>query len=529
MPRLIFIKMINLFVVIWILGFIGCASTAKDNNSKCINGYDLDIINNPSEIINKRAKYFNHEWKAINQKRDTTKSNNEPPPNTIGLALSGGGIRSNAFQLGILSGLYESKSESESRLLSKIDYISTVSGGSWAAASYLFTHNTDEQYFKELNSLNSRHLLLKQGKIFREDWRSYIVKGVLPDDNLLYRGLQEKPRVVKRLSKKPYFIINATHSNEPTEFPKECNFNIQFTRDFIMAPADCNSKVDGNKLCSPLQKFSWSLPTAGGFGKGFMVRNQKNSDCQFYVNTFPFPWRYTQELRISDILAASSAVITKLYGNWLRIKTNGYVLGTGQNDNLRDKYRLSDGGKSENLGALALIQRGVDLVIISQMAEDANAKYSDLVLLRTQVEKLFGLTINEKAIKDNITSGCHLYSSGKYGKMDKEGTINEEDHGGTIIFIKPTYSNISGFTCWLQAKSETESKYKDILHALKKDGEISKKRKFDICHKSGFPQHPTLCTKYEEGIIQAYYLLGKYVIEMTDIKERILEVVNSEK
>ncbi len=49
----------------------------------------------------------------------------------LGLAFSGGGIRSATFNLGILQGL------AQSRLLPRIDYLSTVSGGgyigSWLA------------------------------------------------------------------------------------------------------------------------------------------------------------------------------------------------------------------------------------------------------------------------------------------------------------------------------------------------------------------------------------------------------------
>ena len=52
--------------------------------------------------------------------------------NLIGLAFSGGGIRSATFNLGILQAL------AENGLLHKFDYLSTVSGGgyigSWLAA-----------------------------------------------------------------------------------------------------------------------------------------------------------------------------------------------------------------------------------------------------------------------------------------------------------------------------------------------------------------------------------------------------------
>ena len=56
-------------------------------------------------------------------------------PNQVGFALSGGGIRSATFCLGIFQALAKQK------LLSKIDYLSTVSGGGYFGSFYgrLFT------------------------------------------------------------------------------------------------------------------------------------------------------------------------------------------------------------------------------------------------------------------------------------------------------------------------------------------------------------------------------------------------------
>src|SRR6266702_2676678 len=61
----------------------------------------------------------------------------------IGLALSGGGIRSATFSLGILQGL------SDKGLLRHIDYLSTVSGGGYIGSWLIsWIHNTDGQNAK---------------------------------------------------------------------------------------------------------------------------------------------------------------------------------------------------------------------------------------------------------------------------------------------------------------------------------------------------------------------------------------------
>jgi hypothetical protein len=63
-----------------------------------------------------------------------------PPEELLGLALSGGGIRSATFNLGVLQALAERK------LLAEFDYLSTVSGGgyigSWLSA---WIHRTEEE------------------------------------------------------------------------------------------------------------------------------------------------------------------------------------------------------------------------------------------------------------------------------------------------------------------------------------------------------------------------------------------------
>lgn len=70
------------------------------------------------------------EWTLVNERRKAAgipaeESGTEQPKNTIGLALSGGGIRSATFCLGVLQALAKQK------LLIGIDYLSTVSGGGY--------------------------------------------------------------------------------------------------------------------------------------------------------------------------------------------------------------------------------------------------------------------------------------------------------------------------------------------------------------------------------------------------------------
>lgn len=67
---------------------------------------------------------------TFEQVRETEKVLLRDSSNTLGLALSGGGTRSASFNIGLLAGL------NNTNQLDQIDYISTVSGGSYAAYWY---------------------------------------------------------------------------------------------------------------------------------------------------------------------------------------------------------------------------------------------------------------------------------------------------------------------------------------------------------------------------------------------------------
>ncbi|HYE12817.1 MAG TPA: hypothetical protein VD968_00050, partial [Pyrinomonadaceae bacterium] len=77
---------------------------------------------------------YRDEWEEINERRHqqlylspnkARGREDAPPMNLVGLALSGGGIRSATFCLGLLQGLHKL------RLLRIFDYLSTVSGGGY--------------------------------------------------------------------------------------------------------------------------------------------------------------------------------------------------------------------------------------------------------------------------------------------------------------------------------------------------------------------------------------------------------------
>ncbi|MBK6942857.1 MAG: hypothetical protein IPH13_22015 [Planctomycetes bacterium] len=70
----------------------------------------------------------------------------------VGLALSGGGIRSASFAGGVLQGLHEID------VLDKFGYLSTVSGGGYVGAWWMLHSGIDEHELFDMGSLHQQHL-----------------------------------------------------------------------------------------------------------------------------------------------------------------------------------------------------------------------------------------------------------------------------------------------------------------------------------------------------------------------------------
>ncbi|MBI9082214.1 MAG: patatin-like phospholipase family protein [Desulfobacterales bacterium] len=524
-------------------------------------------LSRPGERAKRRDLFFAGEYDFIRKRR----GNNWPPvapeqgrpADLVGLALSGGGMRANAFHLGILSGLYETpipgSNEKNKNLLDRVDYISSVSGGTWALAAYLFNDDRCDgtTIFRRCagcGAINDRvpHFLVnRQGEMHRENWRKEIGHDFVAGSNYQYSELPD----LAFLDSKPYFIINATHSAMSRETGSERNFNFQFTRDSLGTVVDCLSET-GKTLCGQARKFRW-LSLGQGLGTGFFVNNPKGGKGGFdlLVNDFLQGSEFNREIHVADILAASSAVVDKLYGSYLKVEPKGGCDRHWYEKNrIRSQYRLSDGGKSENIGVLSLVERGVQIIVASQIAEDVHhlnhwwekekrlgPEFGDLDMLTDQIETLFGYAIGPKKkepdLRENESNTEAIETGIKKGEIIVQSIYrkkSDDTPAGKILFVKPTYDNIEGFKDWLkeerkQSADPDHNLYADMIRAIKKDEEEYNSKKGDYLtrHSSRFPQNPTFCDEYDMDLIRAYYLLGRYIVRKkeTGLGNMILEEV----
>ncbi len=471
----------------------------------------------PSQRANDRGYYFNHEYRIIKKRRRHYYfSFNKKKKKIIGLGLSGGGIRANAFGLGILAGLSK-KRYKRANLLNRIDYISSVSGGSWANGAYFAENLSDKKFF---HCLDLKTKLIKspfcdhyaktlrdvQFQLTRDLWEESILHNTLLDNDIKFSS----SKIVDRyLLKKPYPIINATHSAVFMEQSTPYNFPFEITPNYIGTIIDTSS---GEKFSSyfrrKLTSYLYGEDITGFFinqrAKGIEIIRQKYFDKQDEEGDY-----------LSKYLHVSSAVIGKLLSLTYRFEYKGQPI-----KNLRPIYVLSDGGKSDNNGVLSLVERGVNLIIISDISADPDVEFDNLKITNEMLKRLLKREIKMRKI----------YRKGKkIPLISKTYYKSESGKEGDIILIKPTLYNVEEFIKYLKSKRDRSGKliYSHIIDTLKKDAEPSRVTKLkeylpDIIeskeeqkkyklNQDRFPQTPTFLLTYPKNLIYAYYLLGEYI------------------
>lgn len=280
-----------------------------------------------------------------------------------GLALSGGGIRSAMFQIGVLKALYDNKK------LENIDLMSAVSGGSYAAywiysnqyyglvknSSSQVEYNNDKIRFGKYSladhvfaeaacDLYTTSNFISYPKLL---WNWAFVKGMNP---VTYYEQQ-----IKRTFSKPDFLADA----ENTLKLGDLESMIQNGSPYIII----NSTVVG-----PDKDEEWRSRLFE------MTPIHLGND---YVNYHS--WDSSGNMSFFRASAISGAAWAPLLKQSIPAANS---IPYGKN------IFLSDGGHSENLGAVSLIKRGIENIIISDAEMDPEFSYEGLTILMKQLKDL---------------------------------------------------------------------------------------------------------------------------------------------
>jgi hypothetical protein len=319
-----------------------------------------------------------------------------------GLAISGGGIRSATYNMGALKALYDRG------ILDSIQIISSVSGGGylsyWLFTNYYNNKHNERNfgYFSFHDSVFLKNITLQQGKArFLPKTRT---AGALLDEpngafetyrssiestyghNVLFDlpiSILKSDMILGRI---PYFIINTTIASRETSDWLSSIF--EFTPLF-----------------------------------------QGNPEVSFKVWESEYSFEWSRAVAISG--AAIKFKLLHEIPNYSKNITNDYI-------------PLSDGGHSENLGAIALIRRGVKNIIILDAGYNHEYSFDAYKNLKQKLKQEMNLTLAIDGIdsfierKDSIPAHSVYKGSVKSVSLIKNDKVETFDIN--IYYVKMSLS-----------------------------------------------------------------------------------------
>lgn len=380
-----------------------------------------------------------------------------------GLALSGGGVRSAAFSIGAMKALFDIKTSDNSNILDEIDVISSVSGGSYASY-WLYSQYDPFSNQKFGNSAFENNKYIKNICYLQNIDKS----KTLPNKSLL--------KIIFNFNK------NAALSKYEDALVK--TFGSKLTKG-----AALNGFLDSNIKAADAPYFIINT-TAQVSDSDFELKKYKKEERQIWKrmkSVFELTpefrgnpamkfhdWEETGEdsLTLSRSIAMSGAPKWKLESS---IKNPNQAAIKGKT------LRLSDGGHSENLAALALLRRGVKNIIIIDAEQDPTYEFDAYRKLK-EVLILLGMTIERNKIdeyRDNPQAKCFDYDldNGKTKNICSPPALSKFD-----VLKKNDNSVVS--TIYYVKMSRPESIYKTRFSdttADKKGEELSTIRSQDRC------------------------------------------------
>jgi len=476
----------------------GCASV--DLATRSYDTTSFYFVKRPSDRAQQPDRYFSHEYAYLNARRGD-RANNARPRQLLGLTMSGGGIRSAAFHQGLLAGLHSVRTN-ERTLLERVDYISSVSGGSWANGFYWSNGADDDQVFRCLDGfaatgdaapgctgplagLRDRQALHwlpinEDGKIEERKlmWEEDIVESYLGDCNFVF-GKSDATDIERKCAEKshrrPYPIFNSTHSATKEVSSRE-QFPFESTPDYQGTLIDDEST--GFFLRSGDARFLWqhinwqrSIVDGERDIPGSTLSLMLAHSSGVVGAGVPFLLQYDFRLRFREDNGRKAAI-----------------------EGMRPVYHLTDGGKSDNLGLLPLLERGVDTIVVSQIGKEkrhdaprAQGDFDDLILAARQADKLLGCSFRS----DWPRAGLAPVMTTGYDCPHARGRL---------VLIRPTLENIADFMARLRRNHPA---LHDEVIEVDADGDDDDR----------FPETPTFRMRYPSALIRAYYLLGRHLAE----------------
>ena len=396
----------------------------------------------------------------------------------VGIAFSGGGSRSASATIGQLRAL------ESLNLLDKVKYISCVSGGSWAATSYIYSpyqsnpsflgksYKPSELTLKRLKKIDKATLPYapSHAHVFRKFFKHFfalrgdeIFSFLLHDVYFKRLGLKKRNRFMAYDEMHTRLILDrqTAHNNlDIDDFTHVHNTKKPFlivNGTVIGGIRNSKGLGQGHIEFTPLYS-----------GQSSYHKNSKHPIGGGYIETFGLDSRLTKNQNEKGILAkaklkkrksrftptdamaiSGSAPSTYLYRKSPKVLAN---LGLPEINlwsvyqfnhpkfNLKKQsleFALGDGGNSENLGIIALLKRKVDRIIVF-----ANSKQrlcpqpNNEILIDAAITKLFGEFNNFEDIYPH-TIGIQLFSN-ENGELQelKDSLFRKREGKAPLVFMQ---------------------------------------------------------------------------------------------
>lgn len=269
-----------------------------------------------------------------------------------GLALSGGGIRSGSFGIGVMKALYDGN------LLDKIDTISSVSGGGYAV-----------YWLYGLDSAGNRF----GDNAFRDD---VFLKNTceLQTDSDMY----SLAKMLKTLLRGKRAAFADYRANIHRTFGRSnCALAQKRVQTF-------QSDIEAGRI--PYFVINTSLKTSELYGLANVVEITPRNIGNSILGFSSWSGDDGSSMGFASAIATSAAGIEAKVGNAVANFAPYTINNTKYDKNQVDLYdgggKLGSGAGGENLAALALIRRGIKNVIIVDAGADPSYKYEDYFKLQ---------------------------------------------------------------------------------------------------------------------------------------------------
>lgn len=394
----------------------------------------------------------------------------------MGLALSGGGLRSAAFCIGVLSALHDKA------ILEEVDCVSSVSGGGYAMSWFLlqqfYERNTTREFRDELSRRDGRfqkHLILHSRLLTKYDsglmyyLNSFKWIGVsltFAPINLLCNGLFPwhvntvpmrlvyEDSIERTFHQRPigngevgngndlfglwdYGVVRQVGFEELGQFASEWhlpNFIVNTT---------CAIGDDYHHHASRLHNSIFEF-TPFGFGSDAYGHVRQARPGASGEDAVEFPMTFNRAIAVSGAAADSSQSSTPAE----RVLNSGFNLdlgyhipnygrgspffdylipfpfylwfGNSQADARGTDIYLTDGGHSDNLAAYSLIRRGCHNIVIVDAEHDPNYEFESYRRLKTAVREELGMVLSVPAIDRHLRRHGLLISDSESELEDPE-------------------------------------------------------------------------------------------------------------